>query len=89
MTGNGRIWAVSSVSKSGHDYRTCPNILSKMQSVVPITVPMVSSNNSSNGYNSSNGLPKESDHQLGMYISNQELSTPTSREYEKSILDYE
>ena len=40
-------------------------------------------------YNSSNGLPKESDHQLGMYISNQELSTPTSREYEKSILDYE
>ena len=50
---------------------------------------MVSSNNSSNGYNSSNDLPKESDHQLGMYISNQELSTPTSREYEKSILDYE
>ena len=37
-------------------------------------------------YNSSNGLPKESDHQLGMYNSNQELSTPTSRESEKPIL---
>ena len=37
-------------------------------------------------YNSSNGLPKESDPQLGMYTSNQDLSTPTSRESEKPIL---
>ena len=37
-------------------------------------------------YNSSNGLPKESDHQLGRYISTQDLSTPTSRESEKPIL---